>query len=295
MNTKKILVLALSGALFMGCLTGCGTAAASPGGNPPIGEAAPQTSDTPVQIAVANAESDGGAVKVSYEEVFKPYEQFGLIYDSGKKELQYQGRTVRWFEDYYTTVDGAQAGNDFFNENGMVDVYAVRDFTSIVRSEDGSFDPSGKLVGVKEFSEAEFSARDIEAIKNPPSNVALLTGYPPSEKELEERAKEYEAFGVTYDIKNDQWYFEGEKVRFFWDVLTSNGEELTSGRFNGAIRTLGSADGTVDIYTVRDFAHPDASGNGALIGVEKYSQAEFDEHTQREIQSSSGFCTVTQE
>ena len=295
MNTKKILALALGGALLVGCLTGCGTAAASPGGNPPIGEAAPQTSDTPAQIAVANAESDGGAVKVSYEEVFKPYEQFGLIYDSGKKELQYQGRTVRWFEDYYTTVDGAQAGNDFFNENGMVDVYAVRDFTSIVRSEDGSFDPSGKLVGVKEFSEAEFSARDIEAIKNPPSNVALLTGYPPSEKELEERAKEYEAFGVTYDIKNDQWYFEGEKVRLFWDVLTSNGEELTSGRFNGAIRTLGSADGTVDIYTVRDFAHPDASGNGALIGVEKYSQAEFDEHTQREIQSSSGFCTVTQE
>ena len=271
MNTKKILVLALSGALFMGCLTGCGTAAASPGGNPPIGEAAPQTSDTPAQIAVANAESDGGAVKVSYEEVFKPYEQFGLIYDSGKKELQYQGKTVRWFEDYYTISDG------------------------IVRTGDGSFDPSGKLVGVKEFSEAEFAARDIEAIKNPPSNVALLTGYPPSEKELEERAKEYEAFGVTYDIKNDQWYFEGEKVRLFWDVLTSNGEELTSGRFNGAIRTLGSADGTVDIYTVRDFAHPDASGNGALIGVEKYSQAEFDEHTQREIQSSSGFCTVTQE
>ena len=294
MNTKKILVLALSGALFMGCLTGCGTAAASPGGNPPIGEAAPQTSDTPAQIAVANAESDGGAVKVSYEEVFKPYEQFGLIYDSGKKELQYQGKTVRWFEDYYTISDGIQVGNDFFNENGVVDVYAVRDFTSIVRTGDGSFDPSGKLVGVKEFSEAEFAARDIEAIKNPPSIVAMA-GAPPSEKELEERAKEYEAFGVTYDIKNDQWYFEGEKVRLFWDVLTSNGEELTSGRFNGAIRTLGSADGTVDIYTVRDFAHPDASGNGALIGVEKYSQAEFDEHTQREIQSSSGFCTVTQE
>ena len=156
------------------------------------------------------------------------------------------------------------------------------------------FDPSGKLVGVKEFSEAEFAARDIEAIKNLPSNVAL-TGYPPSEKEFEERAKEYEAFGVTYDIKNDQWYFNGEKVRFFRDVLTSNGEDLTDGKFKGAIRTLGSADGTVDIYTVRDFARPDASGNGTLTGVEKYSQAEFDEHTQREIQSSSGFCTVTQE
>lgn len=278
MNTKKILALALGGALLVGCLTGCGAAAASPGGNPPLGAAAPQASDTPVQIAVANAESDGVAAKASYEELFKPYEPFGLIYDSGKKELQYQGKTVRWFEDYYTTSDGTQAGNDFFNENGVVDVHAVRDFTSIVRSKDGSFDPSGKLVDVKEFSEAEFAARDIEAIKNPPSIVAIA-GDPPSEKELEERAKEYEAFGVTYDIKNDQWYFHGEKVRFFQDVLTSNGEGLTSGRFKGTIRTLGSADGTVDIYTVRDFAHPDASGNGTLTGIEKYSQAEFDEHT----------------
>lgn len=137
----------------------------------------------------------------------------------------------------------------------MVDVYAVRDFTSIVRSEDGSFDPSGKLVGVKEFSEAEFAARDIEAIKNPPSNVAIV-GDPPSTKEL---------------------------------------EDLTSGRFKGAIRTLGSADGTVDIYTVRDFSRLDVFGNETLTGVEKCSQAEFDEHTQREMQSKSGSCVVTQE
>lgn len=293
MNTK-ILALALGGTLLVGCLTGCGTAVASPGGNPSPGVAAPQASDTHVQIAVANAESDGVAAKVSYEELFKPYEQFGLIYDSGKKELQYQGKTVRWFEDYYTTSDGAQAGNDFFNENGVVDVYAVRDFTSIVRSEDGSFDPSGKLVGVKEFSEAEFAARDIETIKNPPSPAAIA-GDPPTAKELEDRAKEYEVFGVTYDAKNDQWYFNGEKVRFFQDVLTSNGESLTGGNFHGAIRTMGSADGTIDIYTVRDFTNLDANGYGALTGVEKFSQEEFDEHTRREAQTSSGFCTVTQD
>ena len=228
---------------------------------------------------------------ISYEELFKPYEQFGLTYDSGKNELKFNGKTVRWFEDYYTVEDGVQAGNDFFNENGVVDVYAVRDLTSIVRSEDGSFDPAGKLIGVKEFSEAEFAARDVEAIKNPPSPVAIA-GDPPSAKELEDMAKEYEAFGVTYDIKNDRWYFNGEKVRFFRDVLTSNGEGLTSGKFKGAMRLLGSADGTVDIYTVRDFAHPDTSGNGTLTGIEKYSQAEFDEHTRQDTQSSSGFCTV---
>lgn len=289
MNTKKILALTLGGALLVGCLTGCGTAAASQ-----LGAATPQASDTSIEITVVCAESDGSVNHISYEELFKPYEPFGLTYDSGKKELQYQGKVVRWFEDYYTISDGSQAGNDFFNEDGVVDVYAVRDFTSIVRSEDGSFDPSGKLVGVKEFSEAEFAARDIEAIKNPPIAVTM-NGDPPSAKELEDMAKEYEAFGVTYDIKNDQWYFNGEKVRFFQDVLTSNGEDLTGGRFKGTIRTLGSADGTVDIYTVRDFARPDASGNGTLTGVEKYSQAEFDAHTQREIQSSSGFCTSTED
>ena len=51
----------------------------------------------------------------------------------------------------------------------MGDVYAVRDIASIVRSEDGSFDLNGKLIGVKEFSEAKFATLNIEAIKNPPS------------------------------------------------------------------------------------------------------------------------------
>nr|WP_300860437.1 hypothetical protein [uncultured Acetatifactor sp.] len=291
MNTKKLLALALGGVLLVGCLAGCSTAAASQGGTSQRGTTSPPMTEESEQTIVAFAEGNGSPAEISYEELFKPYAQFGLTYDASKNELTYNGKAVRWFEDYYTVENGMQAGNDFFDENGVVDVYAVRDLTSIIRAEDGSFDPSGKLTGVKEFSAEEFAARDIEAIKNPPP-AAALAGDPPSAKELEDMAKEYEAFGVTYDIKNDRWYFNGEKVRFFRDVLTSNGEGLTSGKFKGALRTLGSADGTVDIYTVRDFAHLDASGNGTLTGIEKYSQAEFDERTQREEQASSGFCTV---
>ncbi len=291
MNTKKLLALALGGVLLAGCLAGCNTTAAFQGGTSQRETTSPPMTEESEQTIVAFAEGNGSSAEISYEELFKPYAQFGLTYDASKNELTYNGKAVRWFEDYYTVEDGIQAGNDFFNENGVVDVYAVRDLTSIVRAEDGSFDPGGKLTGVKEFSAEEFAARDIEAIKNPPPAVALA-GDPPSAKELEDMAKEYEAFGVTYDIKNDRWYFNGEKVRFFRDVLTSNGEGLTSGKFKGSMRVLGSADGTVDIYTVRDFAHPDASGNGTLTGIEKYSQAEFDEHTQREEQASSGFCTV---
>lgn len=297
MNTKKLLALALGGVLLVGSLAGCSTAAASQGGGTfSSGMTSPQISNMSGPALSATAEDGGAAKDVSYEELFNPYEQFGLTYDSGKNELKFNGKTVRWFEDYYAVEDGVQAGNEFFNESGVVDVYAVRDLTNIVRSEDGSFDPSGKLVGVKEFSAEEFAARDIEAIKNPPPNIAM-TGDPPSAQEMEDMAKEYEVFGVTYDAKNDQWYFNGEKVRFFRDVLTSNGEGLTSGKFKGSMRLLGSADGTVDIYTVRDFAHPDTSGNGTLIGIEKYSQAEFDEHTQssKEVQTSSGECVVMQD
>lgn len=147
------------------------------------------------------------------------------------------------------------SGRDFFNEKGVVDVYAVRDLNSFIRLDDGSFDPSGKLIGVKEFSEEEFAARDIESIKNP-LPVAASSGDPLDAKELEDMAEEYAAFGVTYNTEENQWYFNSEKIRFFRDVLTSNGENLTSGTFNGTIRTLESINGTIDIYTVRDFTNP---------------------------------------
>ena len=78
----------------------------------------------------------------------------------------------------------------------------------------------------------------------------------------------YAPFGVTYDAGADQWYFNGEKVCFFRDVLTSNGKSLTGGGFRGAMRLLSSAEGTVRIETIRDFAHPDSQGYGTLTGIQ---------------------------
>lgn len=292
MNTRKLLALTLGGVLLVGCLTGCSTAAASRDGDTSPNEGnSLQISNASGSTASETAESDGTNDDVSCEEQFEPYEQFGLTYVVGKNELQYNGKVVRWFEDYYTVGDGTQAGIDFFNENGVVDVYAVRDLSNFVRSDDGSYDPGGKLIGVKEFTDEEFAARDIAAIKNPSPAVAIA-GNPPTVEELEDMAREYEAFGVTYDVENDQWYFNGEKVRYFQDILIINGESLTGGKFNGTIRNSWNANGTIDIYTVRDFTNPDANGYGTLTSVEKCSQAKFDEHTQSYGQSGSGFCTV---
>lgn len=251
MKRQKYLVSALCGILIMGSFTGC-------------------NKEAPAAIHDEDTED----TEVPSEEQFKPYEQFGLTYNTAKKQLEYNGKLVRWFEDYYTIPDSEneeQAGIDFFDENGVVDVYAVRDFSSFVRSDAGSFDPSGKLVGLEEFSEEEFAARNIETIKNPAPSVAIA-GEPVSTKELEEMAKEYAAFGVTYEAKENQWYLDGEKVRFFHDVLTSNGESPTGGKFKGTVRTLESTDGVIDIYTVRDFSNPNTSGYGTLTGIKKCSQ-----------------------
>lgn len=324
--------------------------------------------------------------QITDTERFRIYEQFGMTYDVKKNELTFNGKLVRWFEDYYP-IDGTNyVGIDYFNENGIVDVYAVRDFSKIERNADGSFDPSGKLVGLKEFSQEEFNSRDINIIKNP--EQVTITGYtdetiqdivqqteetqillqdyipfglnyeinsatgelsmnwkgkpvhsifdeeksvwiansqrglylgsdavdleavykngiltglrdtqnhsshnsvyvvqeaiagdPVSDKETDSWLAEYGQFGVTYDKINNQWYFNGEKVRQFRDILTSNGEDLTSGFFHGSIRTL-SGNGTVDIYTVRDFSNLNSDGNGTLIDVKAYNQEEFNEHTE---------------
>ena len=303
-KTKKI-SYALLALPLAACLIGCSAAAASvlPHGS---GEtsALPSESTSMYDVAYAkNGVEDAAHDAAVLKEQLKNYEEFGMVYDSDKDVLYYNGKLVRWFEDYYELSAEERAGIDFFNENGVVDVYAVRDFSNLIQNDDGSFDPSGKIIGLKEFSDKEFAERDINAIKNPPRKVCYAGGGPLTPDEAQAIADEYAAFGVTYDASIDQWYFNGEKVRFFQDVLTSNSESLTGGNFHGAIRSSWNENGSIDIYTVRDFANLNTSGNGTLTGVEKFSQAEFDEHTQREfnehmqreVQTSSGECVVIQE
>lgn len=270
MKSKKNRMQAFLALICLGVIAGCGTA--------PL-----------LQEESTSAENCGETYtdESAYGEQFKIYEPFGMTYDADKNELYYKGKAVRWFEDYYPLGDDTKAGRDFFNENGVVDVYAVRDLHTSQLTADGSFDPGGTLTGLAEFSEEEFAARDIEAIRNP-APVTAIAGAPPSKEELLEMEKEYAPFGMTYDTDEEQWYFQGEKVRYFQDILASNGEALNSGKFHGTIRSFGNENGTADIYTVRDYEKPDASGYGTLTGIEKRTQGEADERTGRNAGSQSG-------
>ena len=280
-NTMRRMALCAASMLLLGCLAGCSTTPqnSQEQGNPVIKEEISQPLGG--SEALGNSEDSSALSAADKEEMFAPYEQYGMTYDAVKDELTYNGNLVRWFEDYYPIGNNETAGIDFLNENGTVDVYAVRDLESFSKAADGSVDPAGKLIGLKEFTQQEFDARDIEALKN--STSVAMAGTPLEDSETAKLVAEYEAFGVTYDAEKDQWYFNGEEVRYFRDVLTSNGESLTSGKFRGEMRTLGSGVGTIDIYTVRDYGHLNSEHHGTLTGIEKYSQEEFDGHTQAGI------------
>lgn len=263
MNEKRF-AAALCGALLAGCLSGCG----------PLAETAEarncgaELEASSVSLALSS-EDGGQGREAPYEERFQPYAPFGLLYDAEKNELLFHGEPVRWFEDYYpVSEDGGQAGIDFFNENGVVDVHAVRDRSVLARKDGGSYDPSGVLTGVEAFSEEDFAARDIEALRNPKPVTAVAGGAELSEEELKAIAEEYAPFGVTYDAGERQWYYNGEAVCYLRDVLSSNGKSLTGGGFQGVIRTLAGEKGGIRIETVRDFTRPNSLGYGTLTGIQ---------------------------
>ena len=256
----KYLAAALCGCVLAGCLTGCGPSAAARSGGPALTAAGECTS---LAAQAGDSEAEAGPA-----ERFRPYEPFSLQYDPETDELRFHGQLVRWFEDYYPlSEDGAQAGLDFFNENGVVDVYAVRDRGELARCADGSYDPSGTLVGVEAFSEEAFAARDVEALRHSAPVTAVAGGEELSAEERNAMAEAYAPFGVTYDAEEDQWYYNGEAVCFFRDVLTSNGKSLSGGGFRGVMRTFPGERGTVRVETVRDYTRPDAFGYGTLTGI----------------------------
>ena len=272
----KRIALCTAAMLLIVSLAGCGATSQNiKGQNEPTREETSLSADA--VKASGSSSNDQSSSFTRKEKMYAPYEEFGMHYDAEKDELTYNGKLVRWFEDFYSINGKEMAGLNFLNENGTVDVYAVRDLENTSKSADGSANPSGALIGLKEFSQQEFDARDIEAYKNAQSVTS--EGKLRSAEETAKLVEEYKAFGLTYDADNDQLFFNGEKVRYFQDVLTSNGEDLTSGKFKGEMRTLESGTGTIDIYSVRDYSRLDSAKHGTLTGNEKFTQKEFDEHT----------------
>lgn len=89
----------------------------------------------------------------------------------------------------------------------------------------------------------------------------------------------YESFGLRYDESTKVMRFHGKLVRYFFDgVDIDNGTAVAFDFLN--------EDGIVDVHTVREATHnEDGSINpiGRLVGIEEYSQEEFDRRDLRPL------------
>lgn len=64
----------------------------------------------------------------------------------------------------------------------------------------------------------------------------------------------YLPYGLRYEPATGNLFFGRERVRHLHDVLWSNGEQMDSDTFRGAVYSHRDPDGTVDLHTVRDSA-----------------------------------------
>lgn len=274
---RKIGIATLCGALIALLGTGMAFAANANTDMKPIANCTAINDTTP--FVIAN----------QYAARFEKYKTYGLIYDRAADNLYFNGELVRYFEDFYPigdVGDGGYAGVDYFNENGTVDAHGVRDLTQIIHNADGSYDPSGKLIGIDPYNQAEFDARDVERLKTPLQSLTVVhtdncisyttpqtlqqgysvtltattaateSGQNNHGQTIPQIFEKYKDYGITFDENSisgglGNVYYQGQLVNSFVDVQP-----------NGGAFSLSSSDGgNRKVRTVYD-------ESGKLTGVE---------------------------
>ena len=118
-------------------------------------------------------------------------------------------------------------------------------------------DESGALTGLRVSSDADSAV----------SESAASEGEPWTAEEMAAFCAPYAPFGLTYDVSREALTYQGRTVRSFLDVKTSNGESFSSGKFAGTMTNFYNDAGEIDVETIRDYAQPDETGAGKLLGL----------------------------
>lgn len=121
---------------------------------------------------------------------------------------------------------------------------------------------------------AFYSAPKAAPSEDAPKASRASEGVRVSPEKLAKEYLVYKKYGLVFDKAKACLYYKGKIVRYFMDILKSNGQPFRSGKFNGSIRQLDnpSGKGEVDVYAVRNYSKKDAYGNGVLIGVKAESK-----------------------
>ncbi len=183
------------------------------------------------------------------------YEPFGLTAENGK--LYFDGKPVRCFDDQIPAANFRIKAIGYYEKNGAIDVRAKRE----------KVNGKNELVGLLILPQEEFENRVIvdhsESVSSTDENLFAV----------------YEEYGLCYDETEKALFYDGKRVRLFWD---SRNRASRPGDSNAPFHNSVSnwdPDGEIDLYTVRNFDRTDENGYGILEGFRAATQEEFEINT----------------
>lgn len=187
-------------------------------------------------------------------ETYSEYAPYGLAINPEDGKLYYNGSQVRRFDDIISEGFFGTKAVGYYEKNGVTDIKAVRE--------------NNKLEGLEIISEDK-SANDSENGKK--------TDFSANQPDmLENLASEY---GLEYNKTEKALYFEGNRVRLFWDSL--NSESLPTSGNPPFVSTVSNWDskGVIDVYVNRNYKEKDKNGNGKLLNLRIADTQEFNQNT----------------
>lgn len=188
-------------------------------------------------------------------DLYSIYEPFGLTIDAQTGKLYYDGKMVRCFDDQIPKENFSAKGIGYYEKDGVIDIRAIRE------------NSTSKLLRLEMLSDTEFQKRIIDDPMQPVSQTGT------------DIFNEYKVYGLSYDNSQNTLFYNDERVRLFMDVRNSNGKPIDSKDFLGSTTSNLNANGTIDVYAVRDNNQTDENGDKKLTGLRIATQDEFDAAT----------------
>lgn len=185
------------------------------------------------------------------------YIDYSLTFDKKENRLFYKGKRVNRFFDLITK-EVKEDGNvitttvDYRDPTGEVYLHALRGKVSDVNGES-----IGDVIGLREVKD-ELAIEDI--IRSEVWDVDL--DY--FRDEESKKYKEYEPYGLEYNMDNGKLYYQGKRVNQFFDlklVVNENSDNVIEGFDEVWYR---DHNGEVYVYADRDLRKLDVNGIGKL-------------------------------
>lgn len=127
------------------------------------------------------------------DETYAVYEPFGLTINPISGKLYYNEKPVRRFDDKISNGFFGVKAVGYFEKDGVTDIKAVRE--------------NNVLIGLEIISDESFGGENNDFYQR--------------ENDMPEMFSAYSEYGLNYNKEETAFYYDGNRVRLFWDSLNS--------------------------------------------------------------------------